>query len=103
MRNTNINANSGADNPLSCFFSLPPEQFSLLSSLIGILIINNLDLNQQNSLGNFIVGVGQAILTAAAQGQTLQSSNAQNQQIQRQIKALKKQICMLEQEISRNN
>jgi hypothetical protein len=63
----------------SCFFSLPPKQVSLLSSVIGILLIDNLDLNQQNSLGNFIVSIGQAILTAAAQGQSLQSTNSQNE------------------------
>lgn len=53
-------------------FSLPPKQFSLLASLIGLLLIDGLDLGEQNSLGNFLVGVGQAILTAAAQEQALQ-------------------------------
>lgn len=91
-------------NPLaSCFFSLPPKQFSLLSSLFGILLIDNLDLNQQNSLGNFIVGVGQAILTAAAQGQLLQSNSSQNDHIRQQIQLLKKQICTLEQELDNQN
>jgi hypothetical protein len=56
---------------LSCLFSLPPKQFALLSSLIGIFLIDNLDTNQLNSLGNFIINVGQVILTAAAQSETL--------------------------------
>ncbi|HEX9059558.1 MAG TPA: hypothetical protein VF941_05225, partial [Clostridia bacterium] len=57
-------------NPLmSCFFSLPPKQFSLLSSVLGILMIDNLTPTQQNSLGNFIVGIGQMILTSAAQSE----------------------------------
>lgn len=88
-------------NPLaSCFFSLPPIQFSLLSTLVGILLIDNLDTNQQNSLGNFIVGVGQTILTAAAQG-ILLKSNSHDENIRQQIKMLKKQLCELEQEFDK--
>ncbi|MDP4180423.1 MAG: hypothetical protein Q8942_04940 [Bacillota bacterium] len=86
-------------SPLDCLFSLNPIQFSLLSSIIGILVIDNLDLNQQNSLGNFLVGVGQNILTAAAQGAMLESKNEKNDQIRDQIQMLKKQICVLEQDL----
>ncbi len=67
--------NNNENTFLSCFFNLPPKQFSLLSSLIGIILIDNLDTNQQNSLGNFLINVGQAILTSAAQGQLIQSNN----------------------------
>lgn len=92
----------------ACFFSLPPKQFALASSLVGILIIDNLDLNQQNSLGNFIVNIGQAVLTAAAQGQSLQSNssqkdNSQNNHIRQQFEILKKQMCALEQELDNQN
>ena len=96
----NISNDSNCDNPLTkCFFSLPPKQFSLLSSLLGLLLIDNLDLNQQNSLGNFIVNVGQAILTSAAQGQMLQSNNSQDDQIRQQIQVLKQQILALEKQL----
>lgn len=71
--------NNNCDNYLaSCFFSLPPKEFSLLSSMIGLLLIDNLDINQQNSLGNFLVGVGQALLTAAAQGQLVEGNKDNN-------------------------
>jgi len=40
----------------SCFFSIPPEQFSLLSSLLGILLIDNLDLDQ-GDFGSFMVKI----------------------------------------------
>ncbi|WP_042317119.1 hypothetical protein, partial [Desulfofarcimen acetoxidans] len=53
----------------SWLLSLPPQQFTLLSALIGILLINYLNINEQNSLGNFLVGIGQTLLTAAAQGE----------------------------------
>lgn len=92
--------NSSYVNPLTqSFFSLQPKQFSLISSLLGILLIDNLDLNQQNSLGNFIVNVGQAILTAAAQGQALQSNSSQDDRIRQKIEMLKQQICDLEKEL----
>lgn len=89
--------NNTADNPVSGFFSLPPVQFTMLSVLLGIILIENLDLDQQNTLGNFIVNVGQVILTAAAQGQTLQSAGQEKDQVRQQIQILKKQISALEQ------
>lgn len=57
--NLNDGCNNDPKNPLvELFFSLPPKQFSLLSSIIGILLLDDLTLNQQNSLGNFLVNVG---------------------------------------------
>jgi len=50
-------------------------------------------------LGNFIVNVGQAILTSAAQAQTLQNNNSQNDYIRKQIQILKQQIDMLEKQL----
>jgi hypothetical protein len=54
---------------VSCITSLPPKQFILLSSLIGILIIDNIDVKDQFILGKFISNIGHTILTAAAQEQ----------------------------------
>jgi len=94
--------NNGYASPLKeSFFSIPPRQYALLSTLLGILLIGNLDLNQQNSLGNFIVNVGQAILTAAAQGQALQNNSSQDDRIRKKIEMLKKQIGDLEKELDR--
>mgnify|MGYP001394886880 FL=1 len=99
-QNNNLYKENNCVNPfVECLFSLSPRQFSLLSSLLGIFLIDNLDLDQQNSLGNFIVNIGQAILTAAAQGQTLQSNNSKDNHLRRQIQALKQQIYILEQEL----
>lgn len=69
--NKNCNKNSIA----SSFFSIPPNQYALLASLIGVVLSENLDLNQQNSLGNFIVDIGTTMLTMASQGQLIESSN----------------------------
>lgn len=52
---------------ISYIISLPPKQFILLSSLIGILLIDNIDAKDQIILGKFINNIGHTILTAAAQ------------------------------------
>jgi len=73
--------NNGNDQKnifIASLLSLPPQQFTLLSSIIGIIFTENLNLNEQNSIGNFIVGVGQTILVAAAQGQLLESLKPTN-------------------------
>ena len=86
------------DDGVDCgFYSLGPVKFSLLASLLGVLLIDNLNVNQQNSLGNFLESVGQSLLTAAAQAQTLQQS--QQNQVRRQIQSLKDQIAELEEEL----
>lgn len=95
------NTGSPGCNPLSGFFSLSPVQFALLSSLIGILLIDDLDIEQLNSLGNFLVGVGQNLLTAAAQGALLESTAGQDDHLRLQLQAIKKQICELEKELDK--
>jgi len=62
-------SNSTYKTLVSYIASLPPKQFILLSSLIGILLIDNIDTKDQFILGKFINNVGQTILTAAAQEQ----------------------------------
>ena len=67
-----------SDTSLSCLFNLPPRQFSLLSSIIGLMLTEGLDINQQNSLGNFLVNIGQNMTTAAAQQQLLEDLKGNN-------------------------
>lgn len=62
----NINNNT-YKTIVSCIISLPPKQYILLSSLIGILLIDNLDAKEQLILGKFINNIGQTIITSAAQ------------------------------------
>ncbi|MCG8502213.1 MAG: hypothetical protein MJB12_17650 [Firmicutes bacterium] len=84
------------------FFDIPPNTFGILAGLLGVAIANNLDLNEQNSLGNFIESVGQIILTVNAQAQLQQDEQEkqkQNQYLQLQIDLLKKQIELLEEQI----
>lgn len=54
---------------VSYITSLPPRNFVLLSSLIAIALIDNIDAKDQLILGKFINNIGNTILTAAAQEQ----------------------------------
>lgn len=62
-------SNSTYKTLISNIVSLPPKQFIFLSSLIGILLIDNIDPKDQLILGKFINNIGHTILTAAAQEQ----------------------------------
>lgn len=54
---------------ISYIVSLPPKQFVLLSTFIGILLIDKIDPKGQLILGKFISNISQTIFTAAAQEQ----------------------------------
>lgn len=54
---------------VSYIISLPPKQYTLLSSMLGILLVENLDPKEQISLGKFINNIGQTIITSATQEQ----------------------------------
>lgn len=47
--------------------SLPPEQFTVLATVLGFLLSHDLTIDQQNSLGNFFQAIGQTIVTYAGQ------------------------------------
>ncbi len=85
----------------SCLLSLPPKQFATLATLFGLLLIDDLSIDQQSALGNFLLSVGQTILTASAQEQSLQSCDSQNDQVQVQndIEDLKKEIASLKKKL----
>jgi len=51
------------------FFSMTGNEFALLSASLGVLLTKNLTADEQNSLGNFFLSVGQSLLTSAAQDQ----------------------------------
>jgi hypothetical protein len=95
--------NKSCDNiaPIeSCLLSLHPKNFALLSTILGLSLLDGLNVNQKNALGNFIVNVGQTLLTVAAQDQSLQDDTSQNDQILDDIEDLKNQITALKKEIN---
>ncbi|GAB6168541.1 hypothetical protein JCM1393_10010 [Clostridium carnis] len=44
-------------------YDLTPKQLIIWSSIVSVILSENLTANQQNILGNFLCGVGQNILT----------------------------------------
>lgn len=92
---------SSDDTVLTGLFSLPPAQLSLLASVLGLLFIDGLELGQQNVLGNFLLTLGQSILTAAAQGELIKDNTDPAEQMQRQIQSLRKQVESLEKKVNR--
>lgn len=51
------------------FDKIPPNQFSLLGAILGILLTAGMDIDEQNAFGNFLVSISQGLLTSAAQEQ----------------------------------
>jgi len=78
-------------------FSLPPRSFTLLAILLGFILIDDLNADEQNALGNFIIMVGQVIETNSAQQQILEDivSNKKLQTMQDKLDQLQRDIDML--------
>ncbi len=58
-------------------FSFSGNEFGIVGALVGYLLCQKLDIDEQNSLGNFLELVGQMILAIAAQNQVKQNDNNQ--------------------------
>lgn len=78
--------------------SLPPKQFALLATLFRLLLLDDLSIDQQSALGNFLLSVGQTILTASAQEQSLQSSQ-NDDKVNNDIEDLKKEVASLKKKL----
>lgn len=65
--------NNDYDSLADYLFSFTGNEFSIISSIIGFVISQNLTIDQANSLGNFFELIGQFMITKAAQDQVLQS------------------------------
>ena len=59
--------------PKAAFFSLSPRMFTGLAVFLASILGQNLTLDEQNSLANFLMLLGQTLATNAAQRQ-IQSS-----------------------------
>lgn len=75
-------------------FSLPPKQLTLVAVLLGFLLLDDLSANEQNTLGNFLMLIGQVLETSATQMQYLQGlqSNNMNSQIINDINRIKRKL-----------
>ena len=53
--------------------NIDPQAFSFLAVLIGSACVGDYSVNEQNSIGNWLILVGQFLLTNAAQQQLIES------------------------------
>lgn len=89
---------------MSYISSIPSEQITILSTLIGVLISSDLDVDEQNALGNILINIGQALVTVASLEAIQQSQNneqMQKQYICQQIDQLNLQINQLRQQLKK--
>lgn len=63
------------------FFELPPRTLTIIAVIFGYLMIDDLTASEQNSLGNFLMLIGQMLETNAAQQQLFNSKIA-NQRLE---------------------
>ncbi len=81
-----MNNNQGLDDFLDIdyknmsrfLFSFSGNEFGIIGAIVGYLICQNLDIDEQNSLGNFFELIGQIILAIAAQNQVISNDNNNN-------------------------
>lgn len=66
------------------------DQLIILSALMALSIPNNMNVDQLNTLGNFIVAVGSLLLTKAAEIQALESQQDNS------MAEVQQQICELQ-------
>jgi len=84
---------------MSFLASLSPQQAAILATLIGIILADNLDPDEQNALGNFLQAIGQTIIVSAGQVTLIEAAEKDKEEIKCQLKALKEQIEILENKL----
>ena len=65
---------------MSFFFNMPSELMAALGTVIGFALLGEMDADQENAVGNFLMLIGQILTTDATQAQTLQGRQAAEQQ-----------------------
>ena len=69
--------------------SIDPHTFSIIAVAVGYACVGDYNANEQNSIGNWLIVVGQYILTHAAQQQFIES-RIENNNINSNSKKAKK-------------
>ena len=81
--------------------SLNPFEYATLAYILGILLSEGLNYNEQSSLGNFYNLLGEVIQTIGAQSQNLDSSAQQAPNVDDAIESLKGKIGNIEEIIQK--
>ncbi|MBR5284138.1 MAG: hypothetical protein IKU27_03725 [Clostridia bacterium] len=80
---------------MSFFFDMPSELMTALATVLGFALLGDMDADQQNAVGNFLMLIGQILTTDATQAQTLQARLDADQQ-----KALEERVRRLEERLN---
>lgn len=63
---------------MNIFKNINPNEFTLSAIVIGYILCENLNTNEQNALGNWFELLGQVLETSSAQRQLLQNNTVDN-------------------------
>lgn len=79
------------------FFSLPPELLTALGTVLGFATLGDLTADQQNTLGNFLMLIGQILETNSSQKQLLEDIAAARsmEELRQEVAQLKQQLAAL--------
>ena len=75
-----------------------PQLYSLIGIAIGMVLSANFNTNELNSIGNWLILIGQYALTYTAQAQLIDSRKIKNNY---DIELLKKAIDKIQEEINK--
>ena len=77
--------------------SLDPTEYTIMSMIIAILVCSNLSINEKNSIGNFLIEIGQTLLTVAAQENLIANMNHTRTHIdlERRLMELERELTIL--------
>lgn len=76
------------------------QVFTLSATVVGFLLLQELDLNEQNDLGNWFLLLGQLLCTNAARLSVLQTSDNNSEQTNNDMSnMLEKTVAVMQQEI----
>ena len=80
-----------------------PQTYSFIATAIGYICTINYNIDEQNSIGNWLILVGQFILTNAAQQQLIESRKNKNINNYNNIDLLIDALNKMQQELNNLN
>ncbi len=82
-------------------FPIEPYGFTTSAFLIGLILVQRLSIEEQDSIGNWLQLVGLTMQTYASQKATLDANNSPQQDNSSDIETLKKAIKGIEEELDK--
>lgn len=90
---------------MSSFNDINPDELVLLATLIGIAIADDKGIEEQTTVGNFIIAIGATILAIASQKEflALAEMKADEEKSKKEIEEIKQQIKELQSYVNVQN